>query len=97
MWLMLQQKEPIDFVIGTGKTWSVRQFCELAFAAVGLDYKAYVRQDPKFFRPAEVELLVADPSRAAAELGWTPSVALPELVKMMVDADVRRHRAGSTS
>lgn len=92
MWLMLQQPEPSDFVIGTGKTWSVRQFCEDAFNAVGLNYADHVYQDPKFFRPAEVEQLVADPSRARAILGWEPTVSFPDLVTMMVEADVERHR-----
>jgi GDP-mannose 4,6-dehydratase len=92
MWLMLQQPEPSDFVIGTGKTWSVRQFCEDAFNAVGLNYADHVYQDPKFFRPAEVEQLVADASRAKAILGWEPTVSFSDLVTMMVDADVERHR-----
>jgi GDPmannose 4,6-dehydratase len=92
MWLMLQQKEPDDFVIGTGDTRSVRELCEVAFAHVGLDYKKYVVQDPKFFRPAEVDLLVADPSKAREKLGWTPKVTFEQLVRMMVDADLERHR-----
>jgi GDPmannose 4,6-dehydratase len=92
MWLMLQEKEPSDFVIGTGKTWSVREFCEHAFKIVGLNYADHVTQDPKFFRPAEVELLVADPARAAAKLGWQPKVRFPDLVKMMVEADVQRYK-----
>src|ERR1035437_9527126 len=92
MWLMLQEKEPSDFVVGTGKTWSVREFCEQAFNIVGLNYADHVTQDPKFFRPAEVELLVADPARAAAKLGWQPKVRFPDLVKMMVEADVQRYK-----
>jgi GDPmannose 4,6-dehydratase len=92
MWLMLQEKEPSDFVVGTGKTWSVREFCEQAFNVVGLNYADHVTQDPKFFRPAEVELLVADPARAAAKLGWQPKVCFPDLVKMMVEADVQRYK-----
>jgi GDPmannose 4,6-dehydratase len=92
MWLMLQEKEPSDFVVGTGKTWSVREFCEHAFNVVGLNYADHVSQDPKFFRPAEVELLVADPARATAKLGWQPKVCFSDLVKMMVDADVQRYK-----
>ncbi len=90
MWLMLQQEQAEDFVIGTGETHSVREFCELAFGHVGLDYRDFVVQDERFYRPAEVDLLVADPSKAHAKLGWKPSVSLPELVKMMVDADLER-------
>ena len=93
MWRMLQADTPEDFVIGTGKTWSVRQLCEYAFGAVGLDYKQFVKQDERFFRPAEVDLLVADPSKAKTRLGWTPTVDFPALVKMMVDADLARHAA----
>jgi len=92
MWMMLQEREPSDFVVGTGKTWSVREFCEHAFNVVGLNYADYVTQDPKFFRPAEVELLVADPARAHAKLGWKPVVCFPDLVRMMVDADVERYK-----
>ena len=93
MWRMLQAETPEDFVIGTGKTWSVRQLCEQAFGAVGLDYAQYVKQDERFFRPAEVDLLVADPTKAKTRLGWTPKVEFPALVKMMVDADLARHSA----
>jgi len=91
MWRMLQRDAPTDYVVGTGRTWSVRQLCEIAFARVGLDYHDYVVQDERFFRPAEVDLLVADPSLAHAELGWTPKVTFQELVEMMVDADLARH------
>jgi GDPmannose 4,6-dehydratase len=91
MWLMLQQDTPDDYVIGTGHTCSVRDLCETAFAAVDLDYRDYVVQDPRFFRPAEVDLLVADPSKAAAVLGWAPKVSFSELVRMMVDADLERY------
>ncbi|HEU4994672.1 MAG TPA: GDP-mannose 4,6-dehydratase [Gemmatimonadaceae bacterium] len=93
MWLMLQQDKPDDYVIGTGDTRSVRELCELAFAHVGLDYKDYVVQDPRFFRPAEVDLLVADPSKAIEKLGWKPKVTFEQLVRMMVDADLERHRS----
>ncbi|MDQ3996383.1 MAG: GDP-mannose 4,6-dehydratase [Gemmatimonadota bacterium] len=92
MWLMLQQDAPDDYVIGTGHTCSVRDLCEAAFAAVGLDYRDHVVQDPRFFRPAEVDLLVADPSKAVARLGWSPKVGLQELVRMMVDADLERYQ-----
>jgi GDPmannose 4,6-dehydratase len=92
MWMMLQEREPSDFVVGTGKTWSVREFCEHAFKVVGLNYADHVTQDPKFFRPAEVELLVADPARAHAKLGWKPVVCFPDLVRMMVEADVERYK-----
>ncbi|HEY9517154.1 MAG TPA: GDP-mannose 4,6-dehydratase [Gemmatimonadaceae bacterium] len=93
MWRMLQQDEPRDFVIGTGQTWSVRDLCKMAFDAVGLDYRDYVVQDQRFFRPAEVDLLVADPTEARVRLGWVPRVGFAELVTMMVDADLARHRA----
>jgi GDPmannose 4,6-dehydratase len=91
MWRMLQQEQPDDFVIGTGETYSVREFCELSFGAVGLDYREYVVQDERFFRPAEVDLLVADPTRAKRELGWTPRVNFRQLVEMMVEADLARY------
>jgi GDPmannose 4,6-dehydratase len=89
---MLQHDTPDDYVIGTGSTWSVRELCEAAFGAVGLDYRDYVVQDPRFMRPAEVDLLVADPRRAREELGWAPTVGFTELVRMMVEADLDRHR-----
>jgi GDPmannose 4,6-dehydratase len=88
MWLMLQQSHPEDFVIGTGETHSVQEFCEIAFAHVGLDWRQYVVQDQRFMRPAEVDLLVSDPSKAKRVLGWEPRVKFPELVKMMVDSDL---------
>jgi len=92
MWLMLQPHEPDDYVIGTGDARTVRELCEVAFDHAGLDYRKYVVQDPKFFRPAEVDLLVADASKATAKLGWKPKVGFQELVRMMVDADLERHR-----
>ncbi|MFN5582194.1 GDP-mannose 4,6-dehydratase [Gemmatimonas sp.] len=92
MWRMLQQEEPDDYVIGTGETYSVREFCEAAFGAVELDYRDYVVQDERFFRPAEVDLLVADPSKARTQLGWTPKVDFRQLVAMMVEADLERYR-----
>ena len=88
MWMMLQQENVEDFVIGTGETHSVREFCEKAFALVDLDYKDYVVKDERFFRPAEVDLLIADPSKASAMLQWEPSVDFESLVKMMVEADL---------
>lgn len=90
MWLMLQQESPDNFVIGTGETHSVREFCEIAFGRVDLDYKEYVVQDKRFYRPAEVDLLVSDPSKAHSVLGWEPAVNFKELVTMMVDADMKR-------
>jgi GDPmannose 4,6-dehydratase len=88
MWLMLQQEEPDDYVIGTGETHSVEEFVSIAFGHVGLDWRRYVVQDPRFYRPAEVDLLLADPSKAQAQLGWQLKVPFERLVKMMVDADV---------
>jgi GDPmannose 4,6-dehydratase len=93
MWLMLQRDTPADYVIGTGHTCSVRDLCAAAFGYAGLDYRAHVKQDPRYFRPAEVDLLVADSSRARTELGWSPAVNFTQLVEMMVDADLARHSA----
>jgi GDPmannose 4,6-dehydratase len=93
MWRMLQKDEPDDYVIGTGHTCSVRDLCETAFSCAGLDYRDHVTQDPKFFRPAEVDLLVADPSKARDQLGWVPKVSFKQLVEMMVEADLERQRA----
>ena len=90
MWLMLQQPEPKDYVVGTGETHSVRELVEIAFRHVGLDYRQYVVSDPRYYRPAEVELLLADPSKAHRELGWRPKVSFEQLVTMMVDADLAR-------
>lgn len=89
MWLMLQQEQPRDYVLGTGQTHAVREFCEAAFGYVGLDYRDYVIQDPRFYRPAEVDLLVADPSNARRELNWIPKFSFIELVQLMVDADLK--------
>ena len=91
MWLMLQQDAPDDYVVGTGHTWSVRQLCDVAFKCVDLDYRDFVVQDERFFRPAEVDLLVADASKARDTLGWTPDVAFDKLIEMMVEADLRRY------
>jgi GDPmannose 4,6-dehydratase len=90
MWRMLQQDAPDSFVIGMGETHSVREFCEIAFGHVGLDYKDHVIQDEKFYRPAEVDLLISDPSKARSVLGWEPAVGFKELVTMMVDSDMER-------
>lgn len=93
MWMMLQHDSADNFVIGTGETHSVREFCEIAFGHVGLDYKEFVVQDERFYRPAEVDLLVSDPSKAHAVLGWEPSVSFKDLVTMMVEADMERMAA----
>jgi GDPmannose 4,6-dehydratase len=90
MWLMLQQDRPDDYVVATGETHTVRHFCELAFGAVGLDYRDHVVIDERFFRPAEVDLLVGDPRKAQDALGWRPEVSLGQLVERMVAADLRR-------
>jgi len=92
MWLMLQQPGPQDYVVGTGQTHSVQELVDAAFGHVGLNWKQYVKTDPKFVRPAEVDLLQADPSKARRELGWSPKVGFSELVGMMVDADLVRLR-----
>jgi GDPmannose 4,6-dehydratase len=88
MWLMLQQDEPDDYVVGTGETHAVQELCEVAFSHVGLDWQDYVVQDPRFMRPAEVDLLISDPTKAKEKLGWVPDVHFAELIKMMVDADI---------
>jgi GDPmannose 4,6-dehydratase len=88
MWCMLQQDGPDDYVVSTGQTHSVRSFCELAFGRVDLDWEQYVKIDEKFFRPAEVDLLVGSSDKAITQLGWRPSTSFPDLVAMMVDADV---------
>ena len=90
MCLMLQQKEPEDFVIATGKNHSVRELAQIAFERAGLDYKKFVEVDPRFVRPAEVDVLLGDSSYALKELGWRPEVSFEELIKMMVDADLER-------
>ncbi|MDW3175867.1 MAG: GDP-mannose 4,6-dehydratase [Acidimicrobiia bacterium] len=90
IWRMLQQDQPKDYVISTGETHSVREFCEIAFGVAGLDWEKYVAIDPKFYRPAEVDLLVGDSSLAATELGWKPTTTFDQLVAMMVEADLDR-------
>jgi GDPmannose 4,6-dehydratase len=88
MWRMLQQPEPRDYVVGTGETHSVREVVEIAFQHVGLDWRPYVKIDERYLRPAEVDVLQADPSKARRDLGWAPTVDFPRLVTMMVDADL---------
>src|SRR6266513_1257996 len=90
MWRMLQQREPTDYVVGTGTMHTVRDLCAAAFGHVGLDWKKYVKVDPKFVRPAEVDTLLADASRARKELRWSPQVTFEQLIEMMVDADLER-------
>jgi GDPmannose 4,6-dehydratase len=87
---MLQKDTPESYVIGMGETHSVREFCEIAFGHVDLDYKDFVVQDERFYRPAEVDLLISDPTKARTELNWEPNVSFKELVIMMVDADMER-------
>jgi GDPmannose 4,6-dehydratase len=93
MWMMLQQDEPDDYVIATGESHSVRELVEVAFGHAGLDWERHVTLDPAFLRPAEVDHLIGDASKARQRLGWSPSIAFPGLVRMMVDADVERHKA----
>jgi GDPmannose 4,6-dehydratase len=88
MWRILQQDQPGDYVVATGETHSVREFCEEAFACVGLDWKDFVRSDPKYLRPAEVDVLLGDAGKARRELGWRPIVTFKGLVKLMVEADL---------
>lgn len=96
MWLMLQQEKPDDYVVATGKTYSVREFTEKVFDRLGLDWQSYVEIDPRYFRPTEVDLLLGDPSRAKTILGWTPKVDLDGLVNMMVDHDMEIARQEKT-
>lgn len=90
MWLMLQQENPDVYVVATGRTTTVRDMCRIAFEHVGLDYEKYVVIDPRFYRPAEVDLLLGDPAKAKEKLGWTAKTSLEDLINMMVDADIRR-------
>ncbi len=90
MWKMLQQEEAEDFVIGTGETHSVKEFLEEAFSYADLDWREHVKIDPRYFRPTEVEILRADPGKAAKKLGWEPKIRFHDLVKVMVDADMRK-------
>jgi GDPmannose 4,6-dehydratase len=97
MWLMLQQDQPDDYVLATGETHSVRELCEAAFAHVGLDWQQHVEIDPRYYRPAEVDLLIGDAGKAKQKLGWEPEVRFRQLVEMMVDADLEtlKHESGS--
>lgn len=92
MWLMLQQEKPDDYIIATGETHTVKEFVEIAFTHVNLNWQDYVIQDEKFMRPAEVELLLGDPHKAKNKLGWKPSISFDKLVKMMVDYDLQKNR-----
>ncbi len=97
MWLMLQQDQPDDYVVATGETHSIREFLDLAFAQVHLDWRKYVQIDPRYFRPAEVDELIGDASKAKRQLGWQPKTKFPDLVKLMVEADIKLlkdHREG---
>jgi GDPmannose 4,6-dehydratase len=94
MWLMLQQENPDDYVVATGETHSVREFVEEAFSYLGLDWQRHVVQDPRYYRPAEVDLLVGDPGKAGEALGWEPLVDFRQLVRMMVDADIDQLKQG---
>ena len=93
MWLMLQQDRPDDYVVGSGQTHSVRELCRVAFGHLGLNYEKHVKVDPRFFRPADVDLLVSDPSKARKVLGWEPTVSFEDLVVMMVETDLKRLQA----
>ncbi|MDI1365213.1 MAG: GDP-mannose 4,6-dehydratase [bacterium] len=93
MWMMLQQDQPDDYVVATGRTATVRQMCEIAFATAGLDYRDYVTTSEKFMRPAEVDLLLGDPAKAKARLGWSATTTLESLISEMVEADIVRRRA----
>ena len=95
MWMMLQQNTPDDYVICTGETHEVREFCDLAFSCADLNYEEFVKVDERFFRPAEVDLLVGDCSKAKQKLGWTAKTSFPELVSLMVEADLRRLSSAS--
>jgi len=92
MHLMLQQDVPDDYVVATGRTTTVREMCRLAFAHVGLNYEDYVKVDPAFLRPAEVDVLVGNPAKAKAKLGWEATTSLEEMIAEMVEADLVRHR-----
>ena len=91
MWLMLQQSEPKDYVVATGTTHTVREFCQLAFQSAGLNYENHVIIDPSFLRPAEVEQLTGCPKKVERELGWKPEVSFPQMIEMMVKADLKRY------
>ena len=97
MWLMLQQERPEDFVVGTGETHSVREFCELAFNYVGLNYQDYILKDERFLRPSEVDMLIADSTKVRKKLGWSPRVVFKDLIAMMVEADLKLLGNGNLS
>jgi GDPmannose 4,6-dehydratase len=90
MWLMLQQDTPDDYVIATGETRTVKELVQVAFDRAGLDWEKYVKLDPAFIRPAEVDLLIGDPAKAKKHLGWTPKVSFEQMISMMVDSDIAR-------
>jgi GDPmannose 4,6-dehydratase len=92
MWLMLQQDEPEDFVVATGRNASVRDFCRIAFSYADLNHEDHVVSRSELMRPAEVEVLLGDPSKARQKLGWQPTVSLDDMIAEMVDADIERHR-----
>jgi GDPmannose 4,6-dehydratase len=92
MWMMLQAEQPDDYVIATGETHTVREFLDRAFGHVGLNWHDYVKIDPRYYRPTEVDLLIGDAAKAKRTLGWEPKVSFEELVTMMVDADMRAER-----
>lgn len=92
MWLMLQQETPDDYVVATGRTVSVREFCRIAFDCVGLDYNEFVTVDERFMRPAEVDVLLGDSTKARQKLGWAPATSLETMIAEMVEADLVRHR-----
>jgi GDPmannose 4,6-dehydratase len=97
MWLMLQQDRPDDYVVATGETHSIREFLDLAFGHVKLDWKKHVEIDPRYYRPAEVDVLIGDASKAKRQLGWEPKTKFADLVKLMVEADIqllKDHREG---
>jgi len=96
MWMMLQAEKPDDYVVASGETHTVREFCELAFSHVGLDYKDYVVVDPKYFRPTEVDILLGDASKARRELGWQPTTTYAQLVTLMVDSDLELLTSGKS-
>jgi GDPmannose 4,6-dehydratase len=96
MWLMMQQDKADDYVIATGRTISVREFAELAFKHAGLDFKDFVEFDPRYLRPAEVDLLLGDPTKAIKKLGWKPKTSVEQLAAMMVDADLEKARREKT-
>jgi GDPmannose 4,6-dehydratase len=89
MWLMLQQEQPDDYVVATNETHSVREFCQETFGLLGLDWEKHVCYDPRYERPAEVDLLIGNPEKARKQLGWEPKVRFKELVKIMVEADLK--------